>query len=282
MEYKTIDLYEYFSLPRGKNAGGYLTVYVHDHKKENHDKIRPAMLVIPGGGYGMVSEREGEPIALKFLTAGYNAFCLNYTVKTPYPVPLIEGAMAMAFIRLEAEKYGNDSAHVGAVGFSAGGHLAGMLATLFDDENVVAALKEHAALVRPDAVILSYAVLTTGEKTSHGGTAQTISGGDAALKKKLSLENRVTAHSSPAFLWHTGTDGAVPVENSLLMALAYRNAGVPFELHVYEQGVHGLSLATEETCDGKDSYAYNESVQSWVSLALTWLTGRGFVLQTKE
>ena len=281
MIYETVDLYKYFSVPRGARTGGYLTVYAHAAKKETHPKVRPAMLVIPGGGYAMVSEREGEPIALTFLHAGYNAFCLAYTVNTPYPTPLVEGAMATAYIRLEAEKYGTDPAKVGVIGFSAGGHLAGMLATMFDDESVRTALKEHAALVRPDAAVLSYAVLTTGEMTSHGGTAQVISGGDPVLREKLSLEKRVTPRSVPAFLWHTATDGAVPVENSILMALAYRKHKVPFELHVYEEGVHGLSLSTEETSDGKDTPSYNESVQSWVSLALTWLKTRGFEIKTK-
>ena len=281
MLYETIDLYEYFSLPRGKNEGGKLTVYAHEHKVKICDKVRPAMLVVPGGGYSFVSERENEPIAIAFFGAGYVAFSLEYTVNTPYPVPLIEGAMAMAFIRLEAEKYGVNPAQVGVIGFSAGGHLAGMLATMFDDEAVCAALKKNAALVRPDAAILSYAVLTTDEKTTHGGTARMISGGDKALREKLSLEKRVTDKSSPAFLWHTVTDGAVPVENALLMALAYRQAGVPFELHIYEEGVHGLSLATLETCDSTDSPSYNESAQSWVQLALTWLKHRGFAILTK-
>ena len=118
MIYEKIDLYDYFSVPRNGSKGGELTVYVREKYTEIKDRIRPAMLVIAGGGYNIVSERESEPVALEFLHAGFSAFSLRYSVNTPFPAPLLEAGMAMAFIRENAEKYSVDRAHVGAIGFS--------------------------------------------------------------------------------------------------------------------------------------------------------------------
>ncbi|MDE5897093.1 MAG: alpha/beta hydrolase, partial [Clostridia bacterium] len=205
MIYEKIDLYDYFSLPREGKTGGVLTVVCRSPYVEIKEKIRPAMLVIAGGGYFMVSEREAEPIALHFLLQGYAAFSLKYSVQTAYPVPLLEAAMAMAFIRENAEKYGVDTKHVGAVGFSAGGHLTAMLGNLFADPCVKETLGKRAALVRPDAVLLAYPVIS-GSEFGHSETMTTISGGDQALRGALSLETRVTKQSSPAFIWHTVED----------------------------------------------------------------------------
>jgi acetyl esterase/lipase len=235
------------------------------------------MLVVPGGGYCMVSEREGEPVAIRFLSKGYCTFVLDYSVHTAYPTPLIEAAMAMAFIRENAEKYCIDPHHVAAVGFSAGGHLVGMLATMFDDEYVKKTLKKRAELVRPDAVLLSYAVLETGEYT-HFDTANIISGGDEKLRAYLSPVERVTKNSVPAFIWHTVTDTCVPVECSLDMALAYRKANVPFELHVFEEGIHGRSLATIETEPSEEMLLRHAHLSCWVDLSLTWLSRHGFAV----
>lgn len=267
-----IDLYKYFGLKRQGDEQGYLNVYLSE-APNYPTRMRPAMLVIAGGGYAYVSPREKECVALAYITKGFAAFTLEYSVApVRFPAQLVEGAMAMAYIRENAIKLGVKSDKVAAIGFSAGGHLTSMLAILSDSAEVKSVLKEKAALVRPDAVILSYPVITSGEK-AHRGSFDKLCGADnAKLQAELSLETRVTANSSPAFIWATADDGAVPSENSLLMALAYKSAGVPFELHIFESGVHGLSLATEET-----GYI-NEPVQKWFSLSVTWLRNRGFIL----
>ncbi len=276
MIYEEIDLYEYFSVPRNGADGGILTAYVASGNGEIPARVRPAMLVIPGGAYCIVSAREGEPVAVRFMSKGYGAFRLRYTVNSAYPVPLIEAAMAMVYIRENAEKYSLDGEHVAAIGFSAGGHLTGMLGTLFGDEAIVRALgARRAELVRPDAVVLSYPVVTLGEY-AHETSARVISGGDETLKKRLSVENCVTEQSSPAFLWHTVGDGSVPVANSLILANAYLAKGVPFEAHLFEKGNHGLSLANEETEATSEGIQAKAHVRPWVDLALTWLKGRGF------
>ena len=271
MKTERIDLYEYFGITRPNGAQGYLDSYIIERNEEfSKNRLRPAMLVIAGGGYCGVVAWEKEPIALYYLAQGFDAFVLTYsTVPIAFPYQLLEGCMAMAYIRENADKYRIDNEHVSAIGFSAGGHLCAMLATVYDEKEIKIFLGDKISLCRPDAVVLSYPVITTGEKT-HNSTAVNISGGDVKLKARLSLENRVTEKSSPAFIWTTANDETVPCENSLYMALAYKKAGVPFELHVFENGVHGLSLATEEV------NTPNAPVSVWKDLSITWLNNRGF------
>lgn len=183
--------------------------------------------------------------------------------------------MAMAYIKENADTLGVDAKHVAAIGFSAGGHLTGMLATMTEEKEVKDFLGDHAVNLKPDAVILSYPVITAGDK-AHRGSFNNLSGGKEELLERLSLENRVDANTSPAFIWGTVNDGLVPSENALLMACVYKKNGVPFELHLFEDGSHGLSVATSETC------IVNESVQPWVNLSITWLRSRGFQISDKQ
>lgn len=234
------------------------------------------MLVIGGGGYSYVSQREKEPIAFKFLAESYNTFVLEYScAPVAYPAQLNEGLMAMVYIRENAAKLGIIADRVAAIGFSAGGHLCAMLANLFDSEDAKKLLGDKISLARPDAVILSYPVISSGEK-AHRGSFDNICDGNAELEKSLSLENRVKENSSPAFIWATANDGCVPSENSLYYALACKKHDVPFELHVFAEGQHGLSLADEEV------FTVNEPVQIWVKLALVWLKNRGFCIEEGE
>lgn len=274
-----VDLYEYFSLPRPENGQGFITVYCRKAHPELGAKKRPAVVIAPGGCYFGNSERESEPVALRFLAAGFTSFVLNYTCHTAYPVPLVEAAMAMAYVRENADRYDVSRDRVCAAGFSAGGHLIGMLGTLYSDVCVTQALGERAGLVRPDAVILSYPVVTSDERFRHADSIETISGGDKALGEFLSLENRVTKDDPPFFVWHTGEDDVVPVENALRFAAACRKAGVPFELHIFEKGRHGLSVASAETEVNEQGLAEAEHTAVWADLALTWLKKRGFAVR---
>lgn len=276
MTTKKVDLYKYFNLQRSGDEKGYLTIYLHEKMQEKPNRLRPAMLIIAGGAYQFVSDREGECVALTYLANGYNTFVLDYSIAPiKYPVQLNEGLMAMAYIRENANKLGVDKEHIGAIGFSAGGHLCGMLANLFDSDDALKLLGEKTKLSRPDAVILSYPVITSGVKT-HGGSFVNLCGDNKGLKAKLSLEKNVKQNSSPAFIWATVNDDTVPSENSILYATACKKQGVPFELHLFENGQHGLSLANEEV------YAINKPVQEWVALSLTWLKNRGFVIKDSD
>lgn len=279
MIHEKVDLYRYFGIERGEQAEGYLTAYVPASlEPELKAKLRPGMLVIPGGGYWFRSGREKEPVALAYLREGYCAFTLDYSVQTAFPVPLLEAAMAMIYLRENAAKYGLDPAHLAAIGFSAGGHLAGMLSLLYEEPEIVSVLGDRAKEARPDAVVLSYPVITMGERT-HGGTRDNITGGSEELLQRLSLEKRVLEKAPPAFLWHTQEDDCVPVENSLLLAAAYRKAGVPFAMHIFEHGPHGLSLISPETSDQTEYDTRLVSVGKWFSLSLDWLKSRGFAVR---
>lgn len=275
-----VDLYRYFNLDRGESTGGYLQTYVPHNTCELRPKTRPAILVIPGGGYQMVSEREGEPVAFRFLEDGYCAFVLEYSVKTKYPVPLLEACMAVVYVRENAERFHADSEHVAAVGFSAGGHLLGMLANCYRDREIVALLGEKAKRAYLNAAIYSYSVITTGEKT-HKETCQTITDGDAELKERLSIEKRITKDSPPAFIWHTLGDDCVPVENALLLAEAYRRVRVPFEIYLFEHGWHGLSVCNEETSNPCDERPFFEHIAKWYGLAGEWLALHGFKVKSE-
>ncbi len=277
-----IDLYEYFNLPRPKGAQGYLTVYVHDQSLEYcENRVRPAMLVIPGGGYSMVSDREGEPIALKYMTNGFNAFVLNYSVApVGYPYQLIEGKMAVIYIRQNAKKYNIDENLIAGVGFSAGGHLLGMLSTDTCVVDVQKFLGDNAKYAVLNASVYSYPVVTIAKDFTHMGTRECLCGNDRDLQEKTSIENNVTNQSPPAFIWATEDDDTVPVENALTLALAYKKARVPFELHVYKSGIHGLSLATEEVSRAELKHLVNNPpVQTWFDMSVTFLKGLGFTVK---
>lgn len=286
MTVKTVDLYAYFGVEKPQGAAGTLQCCLHAQSSYYPNRTHPAILAVAGGGYVGVCEREGEPVGAAFFGQGYQLFTLTYTCKPAhYPTQLIEGAMAIAYIRKNAEQLQVDPQAIAAVGFSAGGHFVGMLATLTDEPEVKAALGADAALAKPDAVILGYPVITNGEY-AHRESLQNISGGNADLAEKLSLETRVTSKSAPAFIWGTADDGLVPSENAMLMALAYKRAGVPFEFHLYEHGPHGLALATRHTAAyqgiipeaGYDAYI-DPVVATWYPMALTWLERHGFMVK---
>lgn len=235
----------------------YIDTYVADNKTLLHD----AMLIIPGGGYSSVcTAREGEPIAFAYLKKGYNCFVLNYRVNmVPYPAQLIDASRAILHIRENAEKYSVNPKCVFAVGFSAGGHLAGSLATLHNDPNVLSALGIAEGANRPDGVVLSYPVVSAMYATHHGSFINLLGGKEfqeitEEEKKKLSLEYHVNEKSAPAFIWHTAEDTVVPPFGSLVLAAEYVKAGVPVKMNLYPYGAHGVALANEVTANGKDTW----------------------------
>lgn len=273
MNIYTVDLYERYGIPRNGANGGYLTSYIRVESAEIKKRVRPSVLIIPGGGYQILSDREAEPIAIKFLNSGFCAFVLSYSLQAKYPAPLKEAMLAMRFIIDNAEKYSADKDKVCVVGFSAGGHLAGLLATLTQEESVI--FGKEVKSVRPDAVLLAYPVVTMN-KFTHCGSRDTITGGEGALLNKLSVDMRVDKNTPPTFIWHTVKDSCVPVENSLMLATALRQNSVPFALHIFEEGEHGLSTADEETCDFSVGQENVKTAAKWFDLAIDWLGTKGF------
>ena len=283
MKITKVDLYEYFNIPRPEHGEGYLNCFLHENTPEiNLDRTYPAMIVMPGGAYGGRSDREKEVVAIKFYANEYNAFTLDYAIApAKYPTALIEACMAVAYIRENAKELFVNADNIACIGFSAGGHLCASTGTLFDSDVVLAALKEKANLCRPDAVVLAYPVISKCIEKTHEGTFINLCGDDEELKRALSIEKCVKLNSAPAFIFHTASDEAVPVENSKVLAKAYENLSIPYKLHIFEKGPHGLSLGTTEVYG--EYYFKKLEISSdyvkWVEMATSWLRTRGFKIK---
>ncbi|MBE6885468.1 MAG: alpha/beta hydrolase [Ruminococcaceae bacterium] len=235
------------------------------------EEPRKAVIVCPGGAYVMRSDREGEPIALAFAAAGMAAFVLNYSVvPATYPQALCEAAEAVALVRSHAEEWQIDPKGILVCGFSAGGHLAGSIGTLWDRPEITEALGGKSEDYRPDGMILSYPVISWGEY-ADGDSIQNLLGEAFSEERaeRVSLEKWVTEKTPPAFLWHTASDEAVPVQNSLLYAMAMAKCGNRVELHIYPDGPHGLALSNEITANRTELSGFiHPECTGWINEAI--------------
>jgi acetyl esterase/lipase len=204
------------------------------------------VIVCPGGAYRGRADHEGYPIAQWLNGIGISAAVLHYRVYPyQYPVPLIDGQRAVRLARHHAAGWGIMPDRIATLGFSAGGHLVSTLGTRFDSGDAEAPDPIDRQSSRPDALVMCYPVITFTEPFTHDGsvTAQLGDEPNEEQRRMLSSELQVTASTPPSFLWHTAEDTAVPPENSMLFATALSRHRVPFELHIYEQGVHGVGLS---------------------------------------
>ncbi len=234
-----------------------------------------AMVICPGGGYGHLSTTEGREYALWLNDHGIAGFVLKYRLGTSgyrHPVMLWDAARALRTVRARAAEWQIDPKRIGIIGSSAGGHLASTLMTHFDVGKPDAADPIERASSRPDLGVLCYPVITMGDKT-HRGSQTNLLGNDPPpeLIRELSNELHVTKDTPPCFLFHTYEDKAVPVENSLEFAMALRRAGVPFDLHIYQKGGHGMGLGNPP----RKSYD-PAKVHPWTKDCFFWLKAQGF------
>jgi acetyl esterase/lipase len=236
-----------------------------------------AIVICPGGGYGGLAPHEGRDYARFLNEHGIAGFVLKYRLGSGgyrHPVMLQDAARAVRLVRARAGEWKLDTHRIGIMGSSAGGHLASTLVTHFDAGKPDAADLVEQQSSRPDLGILCYAVITMGQFT-HQGSKQNLLGKDPSpeLVRELSNELQVTKDTPPCFVWHTYEDNAVPVENSLQFAEALRRVGVPFDLHIYQKGPHGLGLGTRE---------WNpEKRHPWTRDCIYWLRAQGFVKPTE-
>jgi len=275
MNHFTVNLYDHYGLDNAGSTEGNLFGYVQATPPAiSTTRRRPAILIIPGGGYNSTSNREAEPIAMPFLTAGYNAFILRYTcAPATFPVALREACMAMRYIRENAEALEVNPNMVAAIGFSAGGHLCGTMGTMYDCPEVTDL--GDAALLRPDALCLGYPVAVAWGKT-HEGTFRNISGGNEELCMRLSIDKLARADMSPTFLWHTRDDGSVPVRNSLVLAQRLDELGVNFAMNIYNHGRHGLSTADEQVYNVNNMPTFSPALPNWLNDTLSFFAEMGF------
>jgi acetyl esterase/lipase len=233
-----------------------------------------AVVICPGGGYGGLASHEGSGYAEWLAENGIAGIVLKYRLGSKgyrHPAMLNDAARAVRLTRAKAGEWKIDAKRVGIMGSSAGGHLASTLLTHFEAGKADATDPIERQSSRPDVGILCYAVISMGPNT-HGGSKGNLLGSNPApeLVELLSNEKQVTKETPPCFIWHTWEDGAVKVENSLEFATALRKAGVPFDLHVYQKGPHGIGLSV-----GKNGAAPGE-VHPWAKDLLVWLKTQGF------
>lgn len=239
-----------------------LTVF----KAEEGKASGAAMVILPGGGYGGLAAHEGKDYAEWLAKNGVTSFVLKYRLGSAgyrHPVMLGDAARAVRTVRARAGEWGVDPKRVGIMGSSAGGHLASTLLTHFDEGDSATSDSIEKESSRPTLGILCYPVISLGEYT-HQGSKRNLLGENPPeeLVKLLSNELQVTTNTPPTFLWHTMEDTAVPAQNSMLFAMALQKNKVPYELHVYEKGRHGIGLANGHP---------------WTEQCLRWLKLQGFV-----
>lgn len=224
-----------------------LTAYIPDISEEMKNmKIKPSVLVLPGGAYKFCSDREAEPIALAYLAKGFNAFVLRYSLNenSAFPTPLNDASKALKFIRDNAAEFYTYPQKIAVIGFSAGGHLAAALSTMSDD--------------KPNACILGYPCILSSTSPILASPVE-------------SVTDYVTDKTPPTFIFAASNDGAVPIENSLSYAEALNRNGISFELHIFEDGDHGFSLGTDVVCASQEAQERCKPNTYWLDRSVQWL-----------
>jgi len=238
-----------------------------------------AFVICPGGGYGgLAADHEGSQVARFCNARGLTAFVLHYRLGSKgyhYPTQLLDVQRAIRHARAQAGQYGVDPQRIGVFGFSAGGHLASMAATLFDERPAGGTADAiDAVSARPDIAVLAYPVISLVDAPAHRGSRNNLLGpaaGDEDLARRLSTDGRVTDRTPPVFVFQTDEDTGVPAENAVAFYLACRRHGVPAELHVFQRGPHGVGLALGD-----------HTLGGWSDLLAGWLRDRGFLRPSRR
>lgn len=258
-----------------------LTCYVPSTIERNiYNKSKPAVLILPGGGYVFTYEGEGEPIALRLISQGIAAFVLNYSVKPNlFPQSLAEALTAIKFIRDNSDCFGINPNNISVMGFSAGGHLAGCTGTLWEHASLDPFIDNDRSQYRPDKLILSYPVLkSTGRH--HDGSFRSILGefyNEESLHV-VDLPKQVKDNTPPSFIWHTFEDNGVPVDSSIEFGKALLDKNILFEMHIYPHGGHGLCLDDHTTWDVK--FGKRSEVSQWIDDAIRFIFDESIIYKS--
>jgi acetyl esterase/lipase len=250
-----------------------MTLYLPDNSPEiDMARKRPTVIICPGGGYHFTSDREAEPVALKFAAEDSNAIVLRYSVAPRrFPTQIMEMAKVIATVRENAEQWNVDTDKIVVLGFSAGGHLCASYGTLWNRDFVKDLCGYTDGEHTPNGMILCYPVIT-GMGNTHKGSFEHLLGegvSDAKLLELVSAERQVNEDTPPAFIWHTWSDPGVPAARSIDMAAALTAQGIPTEMHLFPRGPHGISLANDTVY--KQCPEGIEECREWIDLAIRWL-----------
>lgn len=284
------------------NEQGFLETYISKNSEEiTTDKKRPTVIICPGGAFLATTDREAEPVAMRFVAQGYNAIVLRYNTyfgkkvtdrknppkgndKSAYPQPLFDIAKTMLIVRENAEDWLVDNDKIVLCGFSAGGNVVANLGVHWQDELLKEKFNVSSEMFKPNAIILGYAL------TDHMVMKKEVPANNEGAKKFAELANKaafgkeypseeelkeaspvnyVTEKVPPIFIWHTADDASVYVANSLGFASTLSKYKVPYELHIFESGVHGSSLCDETTAANENHI--NPECKQWFDLAIKWL-----------
>lgn len=270
---ETLHLKECFSFLGENDCDPKLEVYIPDNIKEldRPGERRPGVLLLPGGGYRFVSRREAEPVAMHLLSLGYNVFTLTYSVApNAFPTQLREVAAAMELISENQAQWYTDAEKIAIMGFSAGGHLAAHYTNRYDCPEVRAVFPQSKPVA---ASVLCYPVITATPGISHRGSFEKLNGGTyPETQEKIdffSCEKMVSDRTPPTFLWHCTGDKTVPVQNSILYALALSEHKVPFRMEIFPDGKHGMSTCDHVTANELSPQA--QTVKAWLPAVKQWL-----------
>lgn len=253
-----------------------LTVFAQTKSPEIPlSNLRPMVVVCPGGGYAMTSDREAEPVAFHFLNSGFNVAIVRYSVGADavHPAPLVDLSKALRIIRENHEKYFIDPDKIAVCGFSAGGHLVAMLGVHWNDPTVMELSGCSNEENKPNALILGYPVISADFSFTHAGSIVNNSGLSEVefteeKRNYFSCEKNVGPHTPPTFIVHTRKDQCVPVNNALVFTNALCQNNIDFELHIFQNGPHGLSVADRRTTWIDKDFA------KWTDMASSWLWNR--------
>ncbi|MBQ1367497.1 MAG: alpha/beta hydrolase [Firmicutes bacterium] len=276
---------------KGSSDNAYLVTYFLESSDEIPAPPRPCVVLCPGGGYAFTSDREAEPVAMRFLAQGIHVVILRYSVAPAvFPTALLELGLAVKYVRSVAYENFIDPDRIVTMGFSAGGHLVASYGNFWRTKQVAELLglfpqdltsssvtamsrterEAFSEVLRPNAQILGYPVITSG-RFAHRGSFDNLLGESATevQLERLSLENTVNENTPATFIWHTQADDAVPVENSLLFVNALQEAHIKTEFHLFPNGPHGLSLADNTT--SVSARLIDPNVAVWIDMAVRFV-----------
>lgn len=275
MKIKQIDLYDYYHLPKEKSYEGILTCYLLSKNNEiSSSRKFPAMLILPGGGYHFVSFRENEPVAIHLLNEGICAFTLKYSIDVSYPIQVKEGLLAIKFINEHIDEFNLRKDRIGVMGFSAGAHLACLISNL----NGLNYLENKENINRPYLNILGYPVVDF-TNLKENNSFYYLTNNNEELAKSLDLKKIIDDLSPKSFIFSTYDDNLVDISNTINLISLYKKFHVPFEVHIFNEGEHGMSLSNINVYNEVSLDQTKKLNSIWLRLLHDYLLKNDFVIK---